>query len=42
MCCAPETNPCRVLLKLGACVLAGIVFGWCFEKSRGENTCLLA
>ena len=35
-CCAPETSHCHVIGKLLACVLAGILFGWCMEKSRGE------
>ena len=35
-CCAPDTSPVKVMLKLGACVLAGMVFGFCFEKSRGQ------
>ena len=33
--CAPETRAGGVVVRLGACVLAGIVFGWCLEKGRG-------
>ena len=35
--CAPETNPLVLSAKLAACVLAGIVFGWALEKSRGKE-----
>ena len=34
-CCAPEVKPWKGVLKLCACACAGVVFGWCFEKSRG-------
>ena len=34
-CCAPESRPGVVIAKLLACSLAGVVFGWSMEKSRG-------
>jgi len=36
VCCAPEPSGWKAALKLLACVFAGIVFGWCMEKSRGR------
>jgi hypothetical protein len=36
-CCAPEGRPLWVFLKLGVCVLAGIVFGLALEKTRGKQ-----
>ncbi len=35
-CCAPETDPLKVFLRLSACLCAGLVFGWSLEKGRGE------
>jgi len=35
LCCAPESRPGMVVAKLAACSLAGVVFGWSMEKSRG-------
>ena len=36
-CCSPETLPVKVLVSLSACGFAGLVFGWCMEKSRGKS-----
>ena len=36
ICCAPEPSGGKAVLKLLACVFAGVVFGWCMEKSRGR------
>ena len=35
-CCYPETRWWAVVLRLGVCVLAGLIFGWCLEKGRGK------
>ena len=35
-CCAPESRPGVAFIKLSFCCIAGIVFGWCMEKSRGN------
>ncbi len=37
-CCAPEKRLHILALKLIACILAGIVFGWSLEKGRGKLT----
>lgn len=34
--CGPETRAWAVIVKLLACVLAGMVFGWSLEKARGK------
>lgn len=36
-CCAPEKRPAVAFAKILACILAGIVFGWAMEKSRGRH-----
>ena len=36
VCCAPEPSGVRAAIKLLTCVVAGVVFGWCMEKSRGK------
>ena len=36
-CCSPETSPVKVIVSLTGCGFAGLVFGWCLEKSRGES-----
>ena len=36
-CCSPETSPVKVLVSLSTCGFAGLVFGWCMEKSRGKS-----
>ena len=36
VCCAPEPSVLKAAAKLFACVFAGIIFGWCMEKSRGR------
>ena len=35
-CCAPESNPLKLILRILACVCAGLVFGLALEKSRGK------
>lgn len=34
-CCSPQTSPVKIFAAISACAFAGIVFGWCMEKSRG-------
>ena len=36
VCCAPEPSGVRAAIKLWTCMVAGVVFGWCMEKSRGK------
>ena len=36
VCCAPESSVAKAALKLLACGFAGVIFGWCMEKSRGR------
>ena len=34
--CAPETSFAKIFVAISACGFAGLVFGWCMEKSRGK------
>jgi hypothetical protein len=36
-CCAPEGRPAYVFLRLFIVIIAGIIFGWCLEKGRGNS-----
>ena len=35
--CSPETRPGWIILNILLCIVAGIIFGWCLEKGRGET-----
>ncbi len=34
-CCAPQKSCSKAVMAITACGAAGVLFGWCMEKSRG-------